>query len=154
MAALITQADLEARYPPSIVARCFCDAGSNVAGPRLDMALLEASDQGRAILAKGWPGEAQIAALVDNDSAAKGAICALAMWLGVQGKPEWSGEGAPYANLRKDARQTLEDLARAALRSPGEAAAGANTNQRARISVPEPHFVYTPTRNRTNVGGF
>lgn len=154
MADLVTQADLDARFPPRHVAALFCDDGSGVAGPRLAMALDEASRQAEAILRKGWPSVEAIQKLVAADSAVKGAVCRLVMAIGAEGKPEWSGENAPYATFRKDARQTLEDLARAALRSPGEAQAGANANMRARVSNATcPPFVFAPTPGKPNTGG-
>lgn len=151
-APLVTQADLEARFPASVVRRAFCDDGSNTPGPRLTTALDEGSRQAEQILLKAWSLE-QIALLVANDSAAKGAVCRLVLWQGIEGKPEWSGENAPYASIRKDARQTLNDLVEAKLRSPGEAQAGANTNHLPRISAPEPNLVFTPSRRNPNAGG-
>lgn len=152
---LVTQADLDARYPPNHVARIFCDDGSGLPGPRLAMALDEGSRQAEAILLKGWTSLDSIKKLVDEDSAVKGAICRLVVSLGCEGKPEWSGEGAPYATARKDARQTLEDVARAALRSRGEAVAGKNTNQLTRVSNPQcPPFMFAASKGRPNPGGY
>ncbi len=151
---LVTQADVEARFPPSVVRRLFSDDGSSVAGPRLAAALDEASRQAEAILLGAWGLDA-IALLVQNDSAVRGAICRLVIAIGADGKPEWSGAGAPYETLEKKARTWLQDLAKAALGSRGEAQAGANTVQLARLQSANspPSFMFAPTRGNPKAGG-
>jgi hypothetical protein len=150
---LVTQADLEARFPAQVVRRVFSDDGSQNPGPRLAVALDEGSRQAEAILLKAW-GLAQIPTLVADDTAVKGAVCRLVMALGAEARPEWSGEGQPYATLRKNARQTLDDLVKAELRSRAEATAGANTNHLPRVSnARSPSFVFAATRGNPKAGG-
>ena len=150
---LVTQADLETRFPPAIVKAIFCDDRTGLAGPRLALALNEGSRQAEAILMTAFT-LAQIATLVSEDEAVKGAICRLVVSMGVEGKPEWSGDGAPYTALKKDARTTLGDVAKARLRSRGEPVAGANTTHLPTVSHAEPTFQFAPTRNRQNPGGY
>lgn len=152
-APLVTQADLEARFPANVVRKLFCDDGSSSPGPRLTTALDEGSRQAEAILMKAW-GIDSIALLVANDTAVKGAVCRLVMALGADARPEWSGEGMPYSTLRRDARQVLEDLVKAQLRSPGEAAAGANQNHLPRVSnARSPNFMFAATKGNPKAGG-
>lgn len=150
---LVTQADVEARFPPSVVRALFCDDGSGTAGPRLVIALDEASRQAEAILLGSW-GLDQIALLVQNDAAVKGAICKLVIAIGADGRPEWSGPVAPYATFRKDARQMLTDLQSTALGSRGEEQAGANTVGHAQVNNSRsPNFLFAATKNNPRAGG-
>lgn len=151
---LVTQADVEARFPPLVVRQLFSDDGSSTPGPRLAAALDEASRQGEALLLAAWPLES-IALLVQNDSAVKGAICRLVIAIGADGKPEWSGDGAPYQTLEKKARAWLQDLATAAIGSRGEEQAGANTVQLARLQNDRspPNFMFAATKGNPRAGG-
>jgi hypothetical protein len=152
---LITQADLEARYPPQHVRALWSDTGSGQPGPRLQIALDVASRVASSILLKAWPDPAQHVILADEDPAVKDAICDLAMAHGAKGKPEWSGEGRPYSGLEKSAKDTHEHLAKAQLRSVGEAKAGKNPNLQTTIASPEePAFMFAPSRGRPNPGGY
>lgn len=153
--ALITREDLEDRYPPQHVLGVFADDGGLEPGPRLAIACLVATRLGQAVLLKAWPDPAQHETLLAEDEAIKSAFCHLAMAEGVVGKPEWSGPGAPYATLRKDALAMLELLAAAQLRSIGEAKAGANPNRKGNVASPDcPPFMFAPSRNRPRPGGY
>lgn len=153
--ALITQEDLEEHYPSQFVRQAFSDDGKLQAGPRLAVACAVATRQGESVLLKAWPAES-IPALVRDDEAVKSALCDLAMFEGVKGKPQWSGQGAPYANLRKDALAALELLALGQLRSIAEKGpAGANPNRKGNIASPDsPPFMFAPSRARPRPGGY
>jgi len=151
---LVTQADMEARFPPAHVRRVFSDDGSVTMGPRFDMIVDEASRQGEAILLRAFTRD-QIATLVAEDAAVKGAFCKLVLAAGCEGRAEWSGQGAPYTGLYEKARQMLRDIADAELRSPAEAKAGANTTHLPRVQTAEsPAFMYQSTRGNRSGGGF
>lgn len=150
----ISQADLEDHYTPTVVTNLFDDSGAGTPGPRLNRACAIASRQGDAILLKGWSPE-QIATLVHEDEAVLAALCKLAMAVGGEGKPEWTGEGAPFQTAAKDARAELELLAKAHLRSRAESAgAGENPNRRGSVSHGTPQFLFAPSRSKPNPGGF
>lgn len=156
----ITQADLEERYGPTHVRQIWSPKGSNVPDTaRLGKSCAVASRQADAILAKAWPAGTvspdAIEKLVANDDAVKDAICDLAMAHGVKGKPEWSGEGAPYAGIQAAARKMLEDIARGQLRPRGELEAGSNPNVRGHVRSPDnPQFMFAPSRARPRPGGY
>jgi hypothetical protein len=153
--ALITQLDLEERYPPQFVSQVFADDGSLEPGPRLPVACVVATRLGQAVLLKAWKDPAQHAELVAQDDAIKSAFCEIAMFEGMKGKPQWSGQGAPYATLRKDALATLELLVQAQLRSIAERTAGANPNVRGNIRSPDcPQFMFAPNARRPRPGGY
>lgn len=152
--ALITQEDIEERYPPQFVRQVFTDNGALSPGPRLPVACVVATRLGEAVLLKGWSAAA-IPTLVAEDEAIKSQLCAIAMFEGMQGKPQWCGQGAPYATLRKDAMAVLELLATAQLRSSAEAKAGANPNRKGNISTPDcPARMFAPTKARPRPGGY
>jgi hypothetical protein len=153
--ALITQEDLEEHYPPQFVLQVFADTGKNEVGPRCAVACAVATRQGESVCLKAWPAE-RIPTLVAEDEAVKSAFCDLAMFEGVKGKPQWSGPGAPYANLRKDALASLELLAAGQLRSIAEGkGAGANPNRKGNIASPDcPPRMFAPTRARPKPGGY
>lgn len=154
-ATLITQADLEARYPPKNVRAVWCDDGSGQPGPRLAISLAVASRVASAILLKAWPDPAQHVTLVEEDDAVKDAVCDLAMGHGAKAKPEWSGEGRPYSGLEKAAVDRLELLVKAQLRSVGEVKAGKNPNLQTTISSAEdPQYMFAPSKGRPNPGGY
>lgn len=151
----ITQADIEARFPTSHVGAVWSNDGSGTPdATRLAKSCSVASRQGDSELMKAWTPD-QIPTLVAEDDAVKDALCDLAMAHGVKGKPEWSGEGAPYAGLRKAALEMLAKLASAQLRSRAEPLAGANPNRRGRItSADSPQFVFAPNAARPRPGGY
>jgi hypothetical protein len=150
----IVQADLEQRFRPDVVKRVFSDDGGGVAGPRLDQSARAASRQADAVLLKAWTVD-QVPLLVAEDEAVWSAVCELAMAHGTEGKPEWSGDGAPFEDLRRRALEMLEMLAKAQLRSRGEAVAGANPNVKGSVSsVESPAFMFAPSRGRPKPGGF
>lgn len=152
--AAITQEDLEERYPPQFVRQVFADNGALSPGPRLPVACVVATRQAEAVLLKGWPA-ASIATLIAEDEAVKSAVCDLAMFEGMKGKPQWCGQGAPYATLRKDSLAVLELLAVGQLRSSAEVKAGANPNRKGNISSPDcPPRMFAPTRDRPKPGGY
>lgn len=153
--ALITQIDLEERYPPQFVSQVFADNGGLEPGARLAVACVVATRQAQAVLIKGWPDSSQHADLVAEDDAIKSALCDLAMFEGMKGKAAWSGEGAPYSTLRKDALAMLELLVQGQLRSVAEAKAGKNPNVAGRITSPDcPEFMFAPSQRRPRPGGY
>jgi hypothetical protein len=153
--ALITQLDLEERYPPQFVAQVFSDAGRLEPGPRLAVACVVATRLGEAVLMKAWPAREQREALVAEDDAVKSQLCAIAMYEGMQGKPQWCGQGAPYASHRTDALKMLELIVQGQLRSVGEAKAGRNPNVRGRIASADcPQFMFAPNARRPRPGGY
>ena len=153
--ALITQLDLEERYPPQFVSQVFADDGGLEPGARLAVACVVATRQADAVLMKAWPDRAARALLVAEDDAIKSALCDLAMFEGMKGKPQWSGQGAPYAGLRKDALAMLELLVIGQLRSDGEAKAGGNPNRKGNITSPDcPQFMFAPNARRPRPGGY
>jgi hypothetical protein len=153
--ALITQLDLEERYPPQFVSQVFADDGGLEPGARLAVACVVATRQADAVLMKAWPDRAARQQLVAEDDAVKSAICDLAMYEGMKGKPQWSGQGAPYATLRKDALSMLELLAQGKLRSDAEPKAGGNPNVRGRVSSADcPQFMFAPSNRRPRPGGY
>lgn len=152
--ALITQEDLEERYPPQFVRQVFADNGALTPGPRLPVACVVATRLGESILLKAWT-SATIPTLVAEDEAVKSQLCAIAMFEGMQGKPQWCGQGAPYATLRSDAMKVLDLLAMGQLRSSAEAKAGANPNRKGNIASPDcPPRMFAPTRDRPKPGGY
>lgn len=154
MADLVTQADIEARYPPNVTRLLWSDNGAGQPGPRMAIAIRVASRMAEAILLKAWS-EEQIAELVARDEAVKDAICDLAVAHGAKAKPEWTGQDRPYAGLEKQARETLELLAKAQLRSVGEKTAGSNPNVKGSIgSGVEPQYMFAPSKKRPYPGGY
>lgn len=154
MADLVTQADIEARYPADTVRLLWSDKGAGQPGPRLAIAIRVASRMAQAILLKAWS-EEQIAELVDKDDAVKDAICDLAVAHGASKKAEWSGQDRPYAGLDKAARDTLELLVKAKLRSVGEKTAGGNPNVKGSIgSGVDPQYMFAPSKKRPYPGGY
>lgn len=151
----IGQSDLEAFFPATHVRQVFSDDGSGTPGPRLATALSAGCRQADAYLLKGWADD-NLAALVAGDDSIRLAVCQLVMAVGVLGKPEWSGEGAPYATLRKDALAMLQLLSTAQLRSRAEkTGAGANPNAKGSIaSAACPQFVFAPSRRNPRPGGY
>ena len=153
--ALITQEDIEERYPPQFVSQVFADNGALEPGPRLAVACAVATRLGSAVLMKAWADPVARATLVAEDEAVKSAFCDLAMFEGMKGKPQWSGQGAPYANLRKDALANLELLVLGQLRSEAEPKEGANPNRRGNITTPDcPARMFAPTAGRPRPGGY
>lgn len=151
----VGQSDLETFFPSNHVALVFCDDGSGAPGPRLAAALSAGCRQADGFLLKAWEDD-NLAALVAGDDAIRLAVCSLVMAIGVLGKPEWLGEGAPYASLKKDAFATLQLLATAQLRSRAEkTGGGANPNARGSIaSAACPQFVFAPSRRNPRPGGY
>lgn len=152
----ITQADLEARFTPRQVQRVFTDDGANTVGPRLELALEEASKIARAILRKSWPGATNLDALIANDASIIGAIATIAMELGANAHPEWQnadGTG-PYSKAGIAARATLTAVAAAELRPESEAQAGANPTYIDRVTAPDPNFIFAPVNGKNSGGGF
>lgn len=154
--ARIDQADLESLFDPRLVRRMFSDDGSGVPGPRLASTCLVASRAAESILLRAWPLE-QLDALFEEDEAVRLFTCRLAMAYGGQGKPEWTGDGAPFAGLEQSALKALRDLADAETRSRAETnGAGGNPNKKGNISTPNGpgNFTFAATRGRPNRGGY
>jgi hypothetical protein len=150
----ITQDDLEAVFPATTVRQVFCDNGSAVAGRRLQTAISTARRELDAVLLKGWPTLDAIALLVAEDDSIKTLACRLVMAEGVEGKAEWSGEGAPFQHLRARTLATLELLAAGQKRSAGETVAGKNRNARGAVSPCSPVTMFAPTRDKPIRRGF
>lgn len=154
--ARITQADLEANFPPNHVRAVFCDDGKkNVPGPRLAAACTRASRRAESILLRAWTSE-QIDVLFAEDEAIKAETCRLAMAYGVEGKVEWTGQGAPYQGLEQAALKALKDLADAEQRSRAEReGAGQNPRVTGNISPTQcPQFMFASTKSRPRRGGY
>lgn len=129
------------------------DGGRTVNETRLASALAASAAEGEAILRRGWPSRESIEALVGEDDGAKRAFCRLAIYCGVEAKPNWVGDDSPYATFRSDGRQTLKDLADGATKTPAEDVAGKNTNRLPRVNSRT--FLFTPSRTDTKrPGGF
>lgn len=152
----VNQDDLEAFFPPEHVRAVFSDDGSGNAGPRLTIACDVATRRAEAILRRAWPGNEQLDALFAEDSAVRWAAASLALVQGVQGKPQWTGPGAPYEGLEKTALKTLDDLAKANTRSRAEAnGAGQNPLVKGSISSPEqPQYVFAASKSNPRRGGY
>jgi hypothetical protein len=153
--ARITQADLEANFPPEHVRGVFSDTGKLLPGPRLATACARASRRAEGILLRAWSLEG-IDVLYAEDEAIVAETCRLAMAYGVEGKPQWTGQGAPYQGLEKAALAALRDLADAEVRSRAESlGAGANPRVSGNVSAPsEPQYVFSSSRNQPRRGGF
>jgi hypothetical protein len=151
----VGQSDLETFFPPNHVRQVFCDDGTGTPGPRLAVACSVGCRQADGFLLKAWADD-NLAALVAGDDAIRLAVCQLVMAVGVLGKPEWSGEGAPYASSKKDALATLQLLSTAQLRSRAEkTGGGANPNAKGSIaSAACPQFVFAPSRRNPRPGGY
>ena len=151
----VGQSDLETFFPANHVRLVFCDDGTGNPGPRLAVACSVGCRQADSILLKAWEDD-NLAALVAGDDAIRLAVCSRVMAVGVLGKPEWSGEGAPYAQLKKDALATLQLLATAQLRSRAEkTGGGANPNAKGSIgSAACPQFVFAPSLRNPRPGGY
>lgn len=150
----VTQADLEARYPPAHVARVFSDNGADRAGSRFATSASVGCRQADAILLKAWSRD-ELETLVLGDDGILDAVCDLVLAHGMKGKPEWSsGEGTIYANLKRDALASLQLFVTGQQRSRAEADAGANPNIRGRRTVPCPQFVFAPSRRNPKPGGY
>lgn len=153
--ARIDQGDLEANFPPQHVRRIFCDDGSGNPGPRLAKACLRASRRAEAILLRAWTLE-QIDVLFAEDDSIVAESCRLAIAFGVDGKTEWSGQGAPYQGAEKAALAALRDLTDAETRSRAESlGAGTNPTIKGSIGTPrEPAYVFANSINQTRRGGY
>lgn len=155
--ALVTQADLNARFGAAQVVRVFCDDGSGTAGPRLPVSLEVGSREAESVLLGAWSQEA-IALLVANDEAVKAKVCDLVLADGHSGRPEWQGgPDAPGVQMRKQALEFFRDLAKAQKRSAGEAQAGANPHARGGLvtTARVPHsWTFAPSANNRPRGGF
>lgn len=154
--ARIDQGDLEKFFPPKHVRAVFSDDGSGNPGSRLALACSVASRRAEGILMRAWPAEASIDALFEEDEAILYATCGLAMALGVTGRPEWSGQGAPYAGLEKTCLTALRELADAQTRSRAEQnGAGGNPTLKNRIEAPaEPQYVFAASKKQPRRGGY
>jgi hypothetical protein len=155
--ARIDREDLEAQFPSRHVGAVFCDDDSGQPGPRLAAACSRASRRAEGLLLRAWSSE-QIDVLYDEDEAIVAETCRLAMAYGVEGKTEWSGQGAPYQGLEQAALKALKDLADAETRSRGEAN-GAGTNPRAQGNISAPggactQYTFSESRTRPRRGGY
>jgi hypothetical protein len=156
MAALVTQADLTARFTATRVKEVFCDDGGGTIGPRLATSLAVGSRDAEAELLRAWPSD-KIQTLVDGDEAIKAAVCDLVLADGMSGRPQWQGEGSPVESMRKTALDKLKAYAAAEKRSKAEAEAGANPNARVGIVTtgrPESTFVFAPNAASPRPRGF
>jgi hypothetical protein len=154
--ARIDQGDLESNFAPQHVRRVFSDDGSGNPGPRLAAACLRASRRAESILLRAWPDPTSMDKLFEEDEAIIAETCRLAMAFGVEGKPEWSGQGAPYQGLEKAALAALRDLTDAETRSRAEQnGAGSNPTIRGSIQTPqEPAYVFANSLTQTRRGGY
>lgn len=152
--ARIGQPELEAHYPPGVVRRVFSDDGSGNPGPRLARACLRASRRAESLLLRAWTDE-QITKLFEEDEAVVAATCGLALFYGVEGKTEWTGQGAPYEGLERRCLAELRDLADGKSRSRGEAeGAGTNPTITGRSNVPCPQYVFATSAKQPRRGGY
>lgn len=152
--ARIDQEDLEANYPPGVVRRVFSDDGSGIPGPRLARACQRASRRAESILLRAWS-DAQIDKLFEEDESVVAATCGLAIFYGVEGKTEWTGQGAPYEGLERRCLAELRDLADGKSRSRGEAqGAGTNPTITGRTNAPCPQYVFAESRKQPRRGGY
>lgn len=153
--ARIDQSDLEALFPPQHVGSVFCDDRSGKPGPRLANTCLVASRMAESILLRAWS-LAQIDVLFAEDEAVKMFTARLAMAVGVAGRPEWSGPGAPYAGLETASLKALKDLADAEVRSRAETqGAGANPRTTGSMTSPsQPQYVFSRDRCSPKRGGY
>jgi hypothetical protein len=156
MAALVTQADLTARFGATRVREVFCDDGGGTVGPRLTTSLAVGSRDAEAELLKAWPSD-QIQTLIDGDEAIKAAVCDLVLADGMSGRPQWQGDGSPAETLRKTALDKLKAYAAAEKRSAAEADAGTNPNARVGVVTSgrrTSDFVFAPSAGRPYPRGF
>jgi hypothetical protein len=153
--ARIDQSDLESLFPPQHVGSVFCDDRSGRPGPRLANACLVASRRAESLLLRAWS-LAQIDVLYAEDEAVKMFTAQLAMAYGVAGRPEWSGQGSPYATLEQSALKALKDLADAEVRSRAETqGAGQNPRVSGSMTSPsQPQYVFTRDRCSPKRGGY
>ena len=150
----ITFDDLCGNFDPATVTAVFCDDGTGRPGKRLDVAISVGRRLGDAILLKGWPTIEQIETLIAEDDAVRALMCRLIIATGMQGKAEWTGDGAPHKGLEQRTMAQLELLATAQARSVGEAAAGKNPNAGGTIQPGTPNFMFAPSRSRPRRGGY
>lgn len=152
--ARIDQGDLEQNFPPKHVRLIFSDDGSGNPGPRLAAACLRASRRAESILLRAWSLES-IDKLFEEDEAVMAECCRLAIAYGVQGKTEWSGQGAPYEGTEKAALAALRDLTDGQMRSRGESqGAGTNPTITGRSTVPDPQYVFASSAKQPRRGGY
>jgi phage gp36-like protein len=127
---LITQRMVELRFGAKVIRDLFDKDRSGQADPeRIEMALGEASDVVWGLLRKGFPSEAQIRDLVDNDKAVQGYCCQIFMGVAGQMKPGLlNAQGKnPYIEIQDRAEKKLAEVATAAKRrAKGEEQAGNN----------------------------
>lgn len=148
----ITQADLEKRFPATHVRRVFSDDGSGVPSDRLLASTQVASRRLDAILSgSNWTIE-QIEQAVAEDILLRDACCSLAMAHGCQGKLEWSGPSAPYADLETKALKLLKDVAKANLRPLAETIVGKNRVRDRQVNARPKMFA--STRAHPKRGGY
>jgi hypothetical protein len=159
-AALVTQLDVEQRIGLSAVTQLCDDDGDGTADPAVVTQVLdEASSIARSILWNGFPSEDQIALVVADDTAVRGAIADIAVALMGRRKQEFRGEDGrgPYGSWRKDAEDVLKRTAMAERRSPAEKTAGANVSvgTSTNRAPPSYNFQFAGTRaNPRGSGGF
>jgi hypothetical protein len=151
----IDQDDLEKFFPPKTVRAVFSDNGSGNPGPRLALACATASRRAEGVLLRAWSLES-IDKLFEEDEAVMYATCCLAIAQGVMGRPEWSGQGAPFAGLEKQCLTALRELADAQTRSRAETnGAGGNPTLKGSIRAPaEPQYVFSPSKSNPRRGGY
>lgn len=160
---LITQADLERRLGgPAVLVRLAADDGGVAADATIVADLLaEASLLGYGLLWNGFPSEEQIALLVTNDVAVKGAVCDIACGLAGQRRPEWvNDKGEPMMGWRRlQGERVLAQIVKRERRAGGEQQAGTNTLTRSRRSArmkddSAPSFFANSDKDPKGPGGF
>jgi hypothetical protein len=113
---LVTLSDLEASFGEELVREVFSPTGVAIDAlsppARLTRALDVGSRQAESIIMRAWPSAEAVAEVVDGDVAVAHAICGLVMAIGMQGKPHWTGQDAPYRSLKKESDTTLFDLSK------------------------------------------
>ena len=156
MDAYVDCAELELRFTPLQVRLAFTDNGTNsLSEPALDLAIDTACREADAILGTAWPSAEARTELMAQDAALRGAVCVLVMHGGTFRRPEFRGGNGqwPYEEQAKAARALLNQYAKAHLKSPGEATAGANPMRTLRVSGGPP-FEFGSTPDHKPRGGY
>jgi hypothetical protein len=160
VAPLFAQADLEVRFTPKRILQLADDANTNSLADAGVVAVIantivEASAIMLSILRTSWSSE-QVAILVAEDPAVKGAGCDIAISLLARRRQEFDADGTPaYTRGRKAAEDLLKRFADREQNPDGARIAGqnqtigTNTNRPARALI----FQGNSTNNR-GPGGF
>ncbi len=154
---LITRADLAARFTDAVVKQLADDIGDDSATATvLADVLAEATSIGISHLRSAWPTPDQVATLVAEDPAVKGAFCDIAIGLLGRRRQEFLANGATlYSPNQAAAEARLKNMAKGADRPAGENEAGANPIVQTRTNRDERVFTFQGnSRNPKAPGGF